>query len=100
MSSLGKRLIKAATEARSIARGVADPKTYRVHTPCGADVKRIRKGLGLSQSKFAERFHIPLGTLRDWEQDRRIPEGTASVLLTVIAKEPDAVTRALRASVA
>jgi putative transcriptional regulator len=32
--------------------------------------------------------------LRDWEQDRRIPEGPARVLLTVIAKEPKAVERA------
>ena len=49
MSSLGKRLIKAAREARAIARGEADPSTYRVHTPAGDEIKRVRHGLKLSQ---------------------------------------------------
>jgi hypothetical protein len=33
MTKLGKRLIKAAAEAIAIARGEADPSTYRVHLP-------------------------------------------------------------------
>ncbi len=95
MSKLGKRLIKAARNARKIARGAADPGSYRVYVPADIDVQSIRKKLNLSQSEFASRFGIPPGTLRDWEQRRRKPEGPARVLLMVIDKEPDAVSRAL-----
>ena len=95
MSTLGKRLIKAAKEARTIARGKADPKSFRVHMPADIDVASIRKRLGLSQNEFSARFGIPPGTLRDWEQGRKKPEGPARVLLMVIAKDPKAVTRAL-----
>ncbi|HSL80574.1 MAG TPA: helix-turn-helix domain-containing protein [Pseudolabrys sp.] len=98
MSKLGKRLIRAAKEARAIARGESDPATYRVHVPASIDVKAIRRRLKLSQGQFSARFGIPIGTLRDWEQDRRVPEGPARVLLTVIAKEPKAVERALSAA--
>jgi putative transcriptional regulator len=96
MSSLGKRLIAAAKEARQIARGKADPSTYRVHLPVDIDVQSIRKSLGLSQSTFASKFGIAPGTLRDWEQHRKRPDGPARVLLMVIKHEPDAVNRALK----
>jgi putative transcriptional regulator len=46
-------------------------------------------------SPHAARFGILPATLRDWEQNRRHPDGAARVLLMVIDKEPDAVTRAL-----
>jgi putative transcriptional regulator len=49
----------------------------------------------MSQNAFAARFGILPSTLRDWEQNRRHPDGAARVLLMVIDKEPDAVTRAL-----
>jgi putative transcriptional regulator len=57
--------------------------------------KRIRWELRLSQAEFAETFRIPLGTLRDWEQHRREPDQAARAYLEVIAREPDAVRRAL-----
>jgi putative transcriptional regulator len=95
MSEMGKRLIAAAKNARAIARGEADPATYRVYVPADVDVAGIRKKLGLSQAKFASRFGIAPGTLRDWEQRRKRPEGAARILLLVIDREPDAVRRAL-----
>jgi len=58
-------------------------------------VRALRKKLGLSQAEFAARFHLPLGTVRDWEQGAHRPDKAAQVLLTVIAKDPDAVARAL-----
>jgi putative transcriptional regulator len=58
-------------------------------------VRALRKKLGLSQVEFAARFHLPLGTVRDWEQGAHRPDKAAQVLLTVIAKNPDAVARAL-----
>jgi putative transcriptional regulator len=100
MSTLGKRLIAAAKEARQIARGEADPATYRVHVPADIDVQSIRKSLGLSQSAFASRFGIAPGTLRDWEQHRKQPDGPARVLLTIIKNEPEAVHRALKREMA
>jgi putative transcriptional regulator len=95
MSKLGKRLINAAKSAQAIAKGEADPKTYRVHVPAHLDVRAIRTKLKMSQNAFAARFGILPSTLRDWEQNRRHPDGAARVLLMVIDKEPDAVTRAL-----
>jgi len=61
-----------------------------------APIKRIRWQLGLSQEDFADRFEIPIGTLRDWEQGRSQPDGAASAYLKVIGSDPDFVSRALR----
>jgi putative transcriptional regulator len=95
VSKLGKRLIAAADEALAIARGEADPATYNVHVPADVDVRKIRRGLKLTQAEFAARFGLSAATVRDWEQNRRRPEGAARVLLHVIKQEPDAVRRAL-----
>ena len=59
-------------------------------------VRVIRRALGLSQEEFAARFHIPLGTLRDWEQGRKDPDTAARAYLRVIGHNPDAVIEALR----
>ena len=59
-------------------------------------VRALRKKLNLTQEEFAARFHLPLGTVRDWEQGAHVPDKAAQVLLTVIAKDPDAVARALK----
>jgi putative transcriptional regulator len=57
--------------------------------------KIIRRALGLSQEEFAARFHIPVGTLRDWEQGRKDPDAAARAYLVVIGKNPEAVAKAL-----
>jgi putative transcriptional regulator len=57
--------------------------------------KIIRRALGLSQEEFAGRFHIPLNTLRDWEQGRAEPDPLAQAYLKVIARDPESVRRAL-----
>jgi putative transcriptional regulator len=59
------------------------------------DVRALRKMLKLTQEQFAARFHLPLGTVRDWEQGAHRPDKAAQVLLTVIARDPEAVARAL-----
>jgi putative transcriptional regulator len=80
---------------------LADPDAQPL-TP--ADVKRmrrtpqakiIRRALGMTQQEFATRYHIPLGTLRDWEQGRAIPDQTTRAYLTVIARSPRQVRLAL-----
>ncbi len=58
-------------------------------------VKIIRRALGLSQDDFAARYQIPIGTLRDWEQGRATPDQAARAYLTVIARDPEAVRKAL-----
>jgi putative transcriptional regulator len=58
-------------------------------------VRALRERLKLTQEEFAARFHLPLGTVRDWEQGAHRPDKAAQVLLTIIAKDPDAVARAL-----
>jgi len=57
--------------------------------------KIIRRALELTQEQFAARFHIPLGTLRDWEQGRAEPDQPARAYLTLIARDPDHVNRVL-----
>jgi putative transcriptional regulator len=58
-------------------------------------VSIIRRALKLSQEDFAGAFHIPIGTLRDWEQGRKEPDAAARAYLRVIAREPDTVREAL-----
>ena len=59
--------------------------------------KLIRRALGLTQEEFSSRFHIPLGTLRDWEQGAAEPDQAARAYLKVIAVDPEAVRKALQA---
>ncbi|MFO1465062.1 MAG: helix-turn-helix domain-containing protein [Steroidobacteraceae bacterium] len=58
-------------------------------------VKTLRRALGLTQEEFASRYHIPLGTLRDWEQGRTEPDQPAKAFLRVIAKDPEKIYRLL-----
>lgn len=57
----------------------------------------IRHRLRLSQEEFAAQFHIPIGTLRDWEQRRKEPDAAAKAYLRVIALAPDVVRKSLAA---
>jgi putative transcriptional regulator len=60
------------------------------------DVRKLRQQLGMTQEAFAARFHLSVGTVRDWEQGRTLPDGPARVLLRVIERDPDSVLRALK----
>jgi len=57
--------------------------------------KIIRRALGMTQEEFAAGYHIPLGTLRDWEQGRAYPDQPTQAYLTVIAHSPEGVRQAL-----
>jgi putative transcriptional regulator len=57
-------------------------------------VLRLRRRLRIGQIEFANRYKIPLGTLRNWEQGRSEPDRSAKVLLAAIAADPDGVARA------
>ncbi|MBI2877023.1 MAG: helix-turn-helix domain-containing protein [Candidatus Tectomicrobia bacterium] len=98
MSKAGESIIAGLKDAIAYAQGdLSRGWVHFVQGPDVIDVKAIRKRLGLTQVEFARRFGFELGSVRNWEQGRRRPEGPARVLLKVIEKEPEAVQRALTA---
>jgi len=93
--------VDALTEEQIHAAALADPDAQPLTEESLAKMRRvprviaIRRALKLSQEEFATRFHIPPGTLRDWEQGRCEPDAAARAYLRVIAREPEVVRRAL-----
>ena len=82
-------------EPIALAADPADPEDFDV-TDRGQRPRLIRRtGLGLSQAEFARRFHVPVGTLRDWEQARVLPPDFAVAYVKVIAAAPDIVAAAV-----
>lgn len=82
-------LLESVRQGGGILRGERKAsRSYRFPEP---NVRKIRKQYGLSQQKFAALIGISVGTLRNWEQGRRKPQGPARVLLHVAAKHPEAV---------
>jgi putative transcriptional regulator len=69
----------------------------RIEPDAAEDVRALRLRLGLSQEAFAARFGFTVDAIRQYESHRRTPTGPARTLLRVIAREPDAVIRALAA---
>jgi putative transcriptional regulator len=92
----GERMIAGAKEALAFAKGRQN-HGCEVHVPNHIDVKAIREKISLSQGEFAKLFGLSKRTLEHWEHGRRVPSGPARAFLTVIAREPDAVRRALLA---
>jgi putative transcriptional regulator len=58
-------------------------------------VRDLRRRAQLTQMEFAARLGVPVETIRNWEQGKRLPRGPARALLAVIAHAPDAVFAAL-----
>lgn len=96
MSRGASSIHRGLEEAVAYAKGRSSKRAYRVHVPIRIDVKKIRKGLGLTQQVFAARFGFSINTLRHWEQGKRVPEGPTRAYLLVIARAPEAVQKALR----
>ena len=98
--------IDALTEEELHAAALSDPDSQPI--PRGTDeelarlglhrvpnVRKLRERLGLTQEAFASTYRIPVGTLRDWEQGRKLPDAPARAYLTVIARNPEAVANLL-----
>lgn len=92
----------AMTEEEIEANAASDPDNPPI---TAAELERlkpipnprsIRRHLRLTQEQFSRQFHLPLGTIRDWEQGKKEPDSAAKVLLRVIEEEPEAVIRALQ----
>lgn len=91
-------MTRAAVESAAVADPDAQPLSptdlkRMKRTP---QAKIIRRALGMTQEEFAAKYHIPLGTLRDWEQGRAVPDRPTQAYLTVIARRPEQVQQALR----
>jgi putative transcriptional regulator len=82
-------LLESVREGAEILAGRTEPsRQTELRVP---DARAIREHFGLSQSRFAALMGISVATLRNWEQGRRKPEGSARILLEVVAKHPEAV---------
>jgi putative transcriptional regulator len=86
--TLGQELIEAVDEA------LAAPGSGRV-IRSAFNVKELRTKLHLTQREFSSQYHINLETLRNWEQEKRIPDLTSLAFLTCIAKSPDTIYKLL-----
>lgn len=95
--------IRPMTDDEVMAAALSDPDAQPLTDADFARMKpvprakTIRRALGLTQEEFAARYHIPVGTLRDWEQGRSEPDQPARAYLTVIAGDPEGVSRTLAA---
>jgi putative transcriptional regulator len=61
-------------------------------------VRDLRRRACLTQMEFASRLGVPVETIRNWEQGKRMPRGPARALLAVIAHAPEMVFSALAKS--
>lgn len=61
-----------AAAADDIENPPITPEQLKLFRPV-PHVKTLRRALGLTQEEFADRYGIPIGTLRDWEQGRTEP---------------------------
>ena len=84
---LFQELLESVKQGAAIMKGTMQPS--RSFEFPETEVRSIRQQFGLSQDKFAHLVGISVGTLRNWEQGRRKPEGPARVLLTIAAKHPE-----------
>lgn len=88
-------IIRGLKEAEAYLNGHTEGAiTHHIEVPT-PDVRAIRATTGLSQAEFARSIGVSKGTLLNWEQNRRRPEGPARVLLALIAKDPTIVQRML-----
>ena len=86
---------------RDFARAIPRKQRERIlrgRIAGGKDVVALRRFVGLTQKQFAASLGISVHTLRNWEQDRRSPEGPALALLRIAARHPGVLRENLAAS--
>lgn len=90
---LFQQLVASVKQMKAIEAGRLKPsRVTRMESLVregGSYVAALRAQFGLSQAKFSALLGISVGTLQNWEQNRRQPEGPAKVLLRVAAAHPD-----------
>jgi putative transcriptional regulator len=94
MRKFGKELIESMQQAAKHAAGrkLHGSRVSKVELP---DVKAIRLSLRMSQHHFAAAYRIPLSTLKNWEQGRRMPDAPALAYLLAIKRRPKEIMEAV-----
>ena len=87
------RRVDATTEA-DIQRHAAEDGAASAQD-AAAYTRRVRRRTGLTQAAFAARIGVPLDTVRNWEQGKRLPAGPAKALLKILDRAPEAALSAL-----
>jgi putative transcriptional regulator len=93
--------LDAMTEEEALAAAQSDPDAQPLTSDQLAKMRRVsrvkvlRQRLDMTQSEFAEAFHLPITTLRDWEQHRSSPDAPARALLLAIERDPEVMQRLL-----
>ena len=93
--------LDAMTDEEGIAAALSDPDAQPLSPEALAKMRRVsrvkvlRQRLGMTQAEFAEAFHLPITTLRDWEQRRSTPDAPARALLLAIERDPEVMRRLL-----
>lgn len=93
--------LDAMTDEEVVAAARSDPDAKPLPPEQLATMRRVsrvkvlRQRLGMTQAEFAEAFHLPITTLRDWEQRRSTPDAPARALLLAIERDPEAMRRLL-----
>jgi putative transcriptional regulator len=75
-----------------------DPDAPLAHHELTIPARAVREKLGLSQEAFAKALNIPVGTIRNWEQNRVKPDPAARALLLILYRHPKVALDALRAA--
>jgi putative transcriptional regulator len=97
--TLGQEIIEALEEVVAHQKGSIKLEERIVNiAPKSVDVAAIRRQLGLSQRDFANRYGFSVRALQDWEQNRRVPERSARILLKVIERSPQVVEEVLESA--
>jgi putative transcriptional regulator len=85
-----------ATTEEEIGRQTAEDEG-EARQDAAAWVRHVREQLGLSQQAFARRIGVPVDTVRNWEQGKRLPRGPSRALLRILERAPEAALAALEA---
>jgi putative transcriptional regulator len=88
----GQEVPLTAEMAGNVAGGNLQHEMPALETP---PVRDLRRRARLTQQEFAAKVGVPVETIRNWEQGKRMPRGPARALLAVIAHAPDTVFAAL-----
>lgn len=91
----------AMADREVVAAAQADPEAQPLTPEHLAKMRRVsrvrvlRQRLCMTQVEFAEAFHLPVTTLRDWERHRSTPDAPARALLLAIERNPEVMRRLL-----
>ena len=83
-----------ATTEEEIARQQAEDDAEQMRE-AAEHLRGVRQRLGLSQEQLAERIHVSVISIRNWEQGKRYPTGAARALYRILDKQPEAALSAL-----